>query len=58
MNKIVIVYTKNHTYLWDADIAPTDETVDYLIKLGYTDFDLIETPLDLDTYQLLYKLNV
>lgn len=57
MNKILIIYINNEAffYMWDM---PVD--VDYILQewTAVKNFDLIETVLDLDTYQKLYYENL
>lgn len=60
MNKILIVYIDNAPffYIWDGGVGETlEESVDWIITYvkSITDFDLIETVLDLETYKQLYN---
>lgn len=60
MNKILIVYIDNAPffYIWDGGVGETlEESVDWILTYvkSITDFDLIETVLDLETYKQLYN---
>jgi hypothetical protein len=60
MNKILIVYVNNAPffYIWDGGVGETlEESVDWILTYvkSITDFDLIETVLDLETYKQLYN---
>lgn len=60
MNKILIVYINNAPffYIWDGGVGETlEESVDWILTYvkSITDFDLIETVLDLETYKQLYN---
>lgn len=60
MNKILIVYINNAPffYIWDGGVCETlEESVDWILThaKSITDFDLIETVLDLETYKQLYN---
>lgn len=60
MNKILIVYIDNAPffYIWDGGVCETlEESVDWILTYAksITDFDLIETVLDLETYKQLYN---
>lgn len=61
MNKVLIVYVDSHAHVWEGNLDENyslEETVDFLIAIGYKDFDLIETPLDIETYSKLFRENV
>ena len=60
MNKILIVHINNAPffYIWDGCVGETlEESVDWILThaKSITDFDLIETVLDLETYKQLYN---
>lgn len=60
MNKILIVYVNNAPffYIWDGGVGETlEESLDWILTYAksITDFDLIETVFDLETYKQLYN---
>lgn len=60
MNKILIVYIDNAPffYIWDGGVGETlEESLNWILTYAksITDFDLIETVLDLETYKQLYN---
>lgn len=63
MNKILIIYTNDSPffYKWDCNIFDSlEDTADWILNelTAITDFDLIETVLDLETYIQLYHENL
>lgn len=59
MNKILIVYINNAPffYIWDGGVGETlEESLNWILTFAksITDFDLIETVLDLETYKQLF----
>lgn len=61
MNKVLIVYVDSYAHVWEGNLDENyslEETVDFLISIGYKDFDLVETPLDVETYSKLFRENV
>lgn len=62
MNKILIVYINNDPffYIWDGGVGETlEESLNWILSYtkSITDFDLIETVLDLETYKQLFLEN-
>lgn len=62
MNKILIVYINNDPffYIWDGCVGETlEESADWILTYAksITDFDLIETVFDLETYKQLFLEN-
>ena len=58
MNKIGIIYLKNNlAYCHEfGDNCEINEIVNTLIELELSDFDIIETPLNLETYKRLHYI--
>ena len=53
-NIIIIVYDSPFQYFWDGNLGISiEDTINYLLDLKLNNFDIIETPLDLDHYKEL-----
>lgn len=58
MNKILLIYSERwiKPYIWECNISENIEDVlSYCLTLGLPNFDIIETTLDLGTYQRLFE---
>ena len=56
-SKVIIFYSKDNVYFADGALDDTSYIVNLLLKAGYMDFDVVETPLDVDTYIKLFYEN-
>lgn len=55
-NKIIVIYGKE--ILFANGMKDSDETIiEKLIKAGILNFDIIKTPLDIDTFRLVFLYN-